>query len=318
MTKSIEYFEQAVTKDASYALAYAGLADCYNLLGYYGLRSPRESFRRAKQAALRALHLDDSLVEAHVSMGFANAVYEWDWVAAEREFRRAIEIKPDYSTAHQWYGEYLAGQGRDVEAQAELRRAQELDPLSVITHAASGLVLYFGHHYEDAIVQLQKAVELDNNFWPAHWLLGTTLAIMQRYQDAIVQIETAQSLSGGNPRMLGELGFVHAVSGNRSALQTVLSQLRRLSKERYVSSFNLAMIAAGRGLMDEALDALHRSCKERTWDIAYLNHDPKLDSLRTDPRFGALLKQIGHKKKGSYIDSVHILQGSKLATNRNS
>ena len=297
LKRAIEYFRQAIAQDPSYALAYAGLADCYNLLDYYGLQPPGESFPKAKEAGLQALRLDDSLAEAHVSMALLNAVYEWNWTAAEQEYKRAIEINPNYATAHQWYAEYLCAMGRDAAAQAEIAQALELDPLCLSANAARGAILYFGRYYTQAIAQLEKTLELDSNFWPAYWIFLWALVATERYQDALAQIEKAQAFSAGNARILGEIGFVQAACGNRSAAQRILVQLRELSKRTYVSSFNLAVIAAARDQKDEAFDALHRACEERSWDITYLNRDPKLDLLRADPRFVALVQKIGLNKK---------------------
>jgi DNA-binding winged helix-turn-helix (wHTH) protein/tetratricopeptide (TPR) repeat protein len=297
LKRAIEYFQKALAQDPSYAVSYAGLADCYNLLGYYGLQPPGESFPKAKEAGLQALRLDDSLAEAHASMALFNSVYQWDWATAEREYKRAIEINNNYPTAHQWYAECLSAMGRDAEAQAEVKRALDLDPLSLSANAASGLILYFGNRYAQAVAQLEKTLELDANFLPARWFLAWTLVAMRRYQDALAQLEEAEALSPDNARTLGELGFVQAARGNRSTVQRILVQLRELSRRTYVSSFSLAIIAAASDQKDEAFDALNRACEERNWNVSYLNRDPKLDSLRSDPRFAALARKIGLYKQ---------------------
>jgi DNA-binding winged helix-turn-helix (wHTH) protein/TolB-like protein/Tfp pilus assembly protein PilF len=292
LKKGIEYFEQATEKDPSYALAYAGLADCYNLLSYYSVLPPKDSFPKAKAAALKALEFDSHLAEAHTSLALARMVYDRDWAGTESSYQRAIELSPNYATAHQWHAEYLAAMGRSEEAIQEIKRAQELDPLSLIINAAAGFVNYYARRYDQAIEQLQKMQELDPNFWPAHWFLGWSYLSQRRYEEAIDEFKQAKALSGESTGMRIELAHAYAVSGQRGEAQRIIGELMEQSKQSYVSPYGIAMIYVGLGEKDEAFTWLRKAYQERTWDLVYLKVDPKLDSLRTDPRLTDLLRQL--------------------------
>jgi TolB-like protein/Tfp pilus assembly protein PilF len=191
LTKGIEYFEKAITKDPGYALAYAGLADCYNVISHYGAVPPKASVPKAKIAAIKALEIDDALVEAHTSLAFALYNYDFAWLAAEKEFQRAIALNPNYATAHHWYAIYLATRGRLEEAIAEMQRARELDPLSLIINTEVGWMLYFGRHYNQAIEQYQKTLEMDPSFAVAHWGLGLAYQQKAMPQEAIAEFQKA-------------------------------------------------------------------------------------------------------------------------------
>jgi tetratricopeptide (TPR) repeat protein len=293
LKKGIEYFEQATEKDPSYALAYAGLADCYNLLSYYSVLPPKDSFPKAKAAALKALEFDSHLAEAHTSLALARMVFDRDWVGTESSYQRAIELSPNYATAHQWHAEYLAAMGRSEEAIQEIKRAQELDPLSLIINAAVGFVHYYARRYDQANEQLQKMQELDPNFWPAHWFLGWSYLAQRRYEEAIGEFEQAKALSGESTGMKIELAHAYAVSGRRGEAQKIVGELMERSKQSYVSPYGIATIYVGLGEKDQAFIWLQKAYQERTWDLVYLKVDPKLDSLRADPRLTDLLRQLG-------------------------
>ncbi len=293
LRKAAEYFTEAIARDPSFALAYAGLAESYCLFDYYSVVPANQSYPKAKAAALRALALDPELAEPHVALGLVNVVYEWNWAGAEKEYRRAIELNPNYATGHQWYGEYLAAMGRDKESQSEMQRALELDPLSLIGNSAAGLSFYFGHHYDESIARIGKSLELDKDFWPAHWFLGWSLLAEHHNKDAIGHMEQARIVSGNNTRALAELAHAQAMAGNRAEAQRMLEQLKAQSNRSYVSPFGLALIASALGMDNEAFSWLDRAADAHTWDIIYLNRDPKLDSLRDDPRFHALSRRVG-------------------------
>jgi DNA-binding winged helix-turn-helix (wHTH) protein/TolB-like protein/Tfp pilus assembly protein PilF len=293
LRKAAAYFTQASEKDPSFALAYAGLADSYCLFDYYSVLPANQSYPKAKDAALKALSLDPGLAQPHVALGLVDVVYEWNWGEAEREYQQAIDLNPNYATAHQWYGEYLAAIGRDQESQTEMQKALNLDPLSLIGNSAAGLGFYFGHHYDQSIERIRKSLELDNDFWPAHWFLGWSLLAAHQNKDAIGHMEQARIVSGNNTRALAELGYAQAMAGNRAQARRVYEELKAESNRTYVSPFGLALIAAAMGLNNEAFNWLDRAADEHTWDIIYLNRDPKLDSLRSDPRFHALAKRVG-------------------------
>jgi DNA-binding winged helix-turn-helix (wHTH) protein/TolB-like protein/Tfp pilus assembly protein PilF len=292
LKKGIVYFEQATEKDPSYALAYAGLADCYNLLSYYSVLPPKDSFPKAKAAALKALEFDSHLAEAHTSLGLAKTVFDRDWAGAESSYKRAIELSPNYATAHQWYAEYLAAMGRSEEALQEIKRAQELDPLSLIINAAAGFVDYYSRRYDQAVEQLQKMQELDPNFWPARWFLGWSYLAERRYEEAIEEFKQAVALSGESTGMKIELAHAYAVSGRKGEAEKMIGELMEQSKQSYVSPYGMAVVYVGLGEKDQAFTWLQKAYQERTWDLVYLKVDPKLDSLRGDPRLADLLRQL--------------------------
>jgi len=197
--QSIQYFEQAIETDPTYALAYAGLADSYDILGTYEFVPPREAYPKAKEAAEKALELDDSLAEAHTALAFVHNVYDWDWRRAEREFKRALELNSNYATGHHWYGAFLINRGQFAEAEAELERAEHLDPLSLIIVAEAGEPYYFSREYDKAIAHYQKALQLDENFWAAHFFLGMAFEQKHDFTQAVSELQAAVKLSGGSP-----------------------------------------------------------------------------------------------------------------------
>jgi len=288
--KAIESFQQAIDQDPGYALAYAGLADCHNLLGNYEIVSPQESFPRAESAALRALELDETLAEAHASLGWPK-MSQWRWQEAGREFQRAIELNPGYGMAHLWYGYYLSSVGRLDEALAERRRAQEVDPLSLIINAALGDSLHLAGRSDEAIEQLRKTLELDPNFAPAHLRLSLALVHKSRYEEAIAEAEKAVTLSGGNPRYLGFLGYAYGVGGRRQDAERVLDQLQEQSSQGYVSAYSRAFVYLGLGSKENAFGWLERAYQARD-PGHFLKVNPLFDPLRDDPRFTDLLRRM--------------------------
>ncbi len=295
LKKSVQYFEQAIALDSNYALPYAGLSDAYGLLaaaGYTALR-PREALPKAKEAALKALHLDSSLAEAHASLAYVKWVYEWDWAGAESGFRRAIELNPRYATAHQWYAEYLATMGRLDEAVAEIQRAREAEPLSLIVNTAVAEILYLAKRYDQAIEQCQKTLELEPNFSLAHFHLGRAYLQKGMYAEAISAFQRARSLSGHGPGMLMVLGHAYARAGKRAEALKALDELKELSKRRYVPAIYIAAIYAGLDEKDQALSWLDKAYEERSDYLVYLKVDPMADSLRASSRFQALLQRVG-------------------------
>jgi tetratricopeptide (TPR) repeat protein len=230
LQRAAEYFQQAIDKDPSYALAWAGLADCYAVYGFYGVLPPKEANPKAKEAAIRALALDDTLAEAHATLAFVKTSYDWDWPSAEREFKRAIELNPNYATAHQWYSNLLDGTGRVDEAIAEAKRAQEADPVSPIISTATGQALYFARRHDQAIEPLRKALEMDPSFWLAHRLLAMVYEQSGRYEEAIAEGQKALSLTEGAPSGLAVLGHAYAAAGRRADAQKVVTELKDLSK----------------------------------------------------------------------------------------
>jgi serine/threonine-protein kinase len=293
LKKGIEYFRRAIEKDSNYALAYTGLADCYNSLSRFGWLSPDEAMPKAKEAAEKALEIDANLAEAHNSRAFVAENYEWLWSVAEREYKRAIELNPNYATAHQWYGEYLATIGRFEEGLEQLKQAEQLDPLSLIINSDLGLPYFFARQYDRAIEQWQKTVELDPEFWLAHYALALVYEQKGMYSEAITESKRALNLFSDGPWVLAGLGHIYALSGKRDEAYQILDELMERAKKSYISPFDLALIHAGLGEKDEAITWLEKAYEERNQWLTWLKVEPRLDALRTDPRFIDLVRRVG-------------------------
>jgi TolB-like protein/Flp pilus assembly protein TadD len=293
LKKSIDYFNQAIAKDAGYALAYAGLADAYALLSVYAAAPPGDAFPKAKAAAQKALELDNTLAEAHTSLAETLAIYDFDFARAIAEFKRAIELNPNYATAHHWYGRGpLMALGRFNKAIAEVKRSVELDPLSMINNADLGQTYYMAHRYDEAVDQLRKTVEIEPGFYYAHSDLGKALQVRGDLAGAIAEFQKARELND-DPFSLGLLGNAYGVSGKTAEALKILDQLEQISKQRYVAFYSFALVHLGLGHKDEALRWLEKSYQERAGvDVISIPHDPLLAVLHGDPRFEALAEKI--------------------------
>jgi len=291
--KATTYFEQSIGKDPNNPLAYDGLADCWLALGWYGYLSPKETFPQAKAAAMKALELDATLAEAHTSLAFAIMNYDWDWSAAEREFRKAIELNPNYANAHHWYADYLSAVGRHDQAVIESKRALELDPVSPIINAWLGWRYFFARQYDLAIEQYLKTLEMDPMFVPAHFVLGQGYEQKSMPEKAIDELKKAVSLSGGSSLYLGSLAHAYASAGKRGEAEMLLRQMNDRAQHSYVPPFDIAIIYAGLGQKDQAVLWLEKGCQERSAWMVWLKVDPRLDVLRSDPRFQGLLRRVG-------------------------
>jgi TolB-like protein/Tfp pilus assembly protein PilF/predicted Ser/Thr protein kinase len=291
--KAIEYFKESIEKDPSYALAYAGLADCYHVPA--NPLPPREKMPLAKAAAKKALQLDDTLVEAHATLARVLFVYDWDWTAAEKEFKRAIELNPRYAPAHQWYGSYLSATGRFHEADAEQKRALELEPLSLVINFEVALASYFSRNYDLAIDQFQKTLELDQNFPPPLAYLPAAYEQNGKFDEAIVGLQRAISLTSGPYKILAmaSLGHVYAVSGRKTEAHKILAELQKLSEHGYVPAHDVALIYAGLSERNKAFAWLDKAYEEHSFSLGHLKVEPRFDPLRSDPRFADLLRRIG-------------------------
>ncbi len=295
LNKGIEFFQQAIDLDPAYAPAYAGLADAYNTLANRGYISPKDGWPKARAAARRALALDDSLGEAHASLAFGAFYYDWDWAGAETECRRAVELNPNYATVHHWYSHYLIAMGREAESLAESQRALELDPLdlSIVIHL--GWHYYMVRRYDPTLRQLQAALEMDPNFPLAHIHLGFYYEQTGKFDQAIAAFQKAINLAPGSTEPLAGLGHAYAVAGRRADARKVLEQLQEFSKQRYVSAFDIAVIYAGLGDKEQAFAWLDKAYEEHASGfsgLVYLAVEPRLDPLRADPRFQALLRRM--------------------------
>ena len=290
LNKGIEYFQQAIAKDPTYALAYSGLADCYNALATNNFVAPKEAFPKAKEAAQKALEIDDTLAEAHTSLAYIKTMYDWDWSGAEREYQRAIALNPAYATAHQWHGSALREIGRLEEAIAEAKTALELDPLSLPANRESELESFYARQYDQAIEQDRKTLELDPNFTPALDDLGLAYVEKSMYKEGIAEFEKELAISPGNALALSDLGYDYAVAGRRADAQKVLDQLNALSKQKYVVARYRAKIYAGLGQKDKAFEWLEKGFEER--NLIGIRVEPRYDPLRSDPRFADLLRRM--------------------------
>ena len=293
LLKSLEYFQRAIELDPNYARGYAGLADSYNLLADYGALAPSEALPKAQAAARKALELDDSLAEAHASLGWTSMVYAWDWASSEREFQRALQLDPGYAPAHQWRAYLLRVSGRPAEALAEAQRAAELEPSSLIIHSIVGWHHYLARQYEPALRQFQKTLDMDPNFARVHSYLGWTYLQQQKFDQAIAELEKARELSGSSPARLAELGHAYAVAGRRPQALKVLAELTALARNRYVEPDLIALIYAGLGDKEQAFRSLENAYEGHSVKLVLLKVDPRMDPLRSDPRFQELAKKIG-------------------------
>ncbi len=293
LQRGIEFFQQAIDKDPTYALAYTGIADSYSLLGHYGFLPPREACPKAKEAAEKALEIDDKLAEAHTSLGRIKMHYDWDWDAAERELKKALELKPNYSTAQEWYSLYLMIMGRFDEAIKVAKQALELHPLSLIINAVLGGIYYFAGKNDEAIEQFQKTIEIDSKFSLTYLFQSGALAAQNRVEEAIESLKKLVFITAGSPFAMGYLGAGFAVAGQKDEAHKMLDQLNELSKKKYISPFYIAMIYVGLGDKDKLFEYLEKACEEKESFLAFINTWPLFDSLRSEPKFKAILKKMG-------------------------
>src|SRR6266513_3504729 len=288
----IKYFQKAIYLDPNYPQAYAGLADCYIMMANWGFMPPAEAYHNAEVDARKGLALDDHLAEAYTSLAYATLLYDWDWTGAEQKFRRAIELNPNYATAHHFYSIYLMAAGRHAEAQAEIRRAQELDPFSLIINSVVGWIYYEGRRYDQAIQQCEKTVELDPNYAPTLLDLGNIYLRTGDYKKAIAQFERARAVAGGKSIVLSYLAQVRALSGDRAGAQKILYQLEKPAPPMFVSTWDLALIHLALGDKEKALSFLEKAVDQHVGWVVRLGVDPALDTLRVEPRFKALQQRV--------------------------
>ena len=295
LQKGLQFFQQAVEKDPGYALAYVGVADSYYVLASaaYDVLSPREAMPKAKAATLKALELDPALGEAHASLAQVLANYDWDFPAAEKEFKRAFELNSGYPTAHDFYAIYLMGMGREEEAIAEERRALELDPLSLIFRHRLARALGFAHRYDEGIAEERRIIEMDPSFYPSHAVLGWFLLVKGNKEEALAEVRKGLEISRGALFALAWLGNFEARTGNRAEAIKILDRLTQLSKQRYIPAYYFATVYAGLDQKDQAFAWLEKAYQERSDSLVLLKVREELASLRSDPRFADLLRRIG-------------------------
>ena len=289
--QAIECFERALAHDPRYALAYSAIANCYGRLVWFSAMPPLEAGPKAKDAATRALEIDPNLGEGHASMALVRFWYEWNWLEAEREFRRATELRPNYAEGHNWYAAYLNVMGRFREAAAEQKLAEELDPLSLTIAMNAADPHYFARRYDPAIESLKLVLRREPRFSAAHFNLGRVCAQNGMYEEAIAAFESAAQLSG-NRQASAALAFAHARAGRITEARKILADVQQLAVLHYLPSPQLALIHLGLGETDQALDRLEQGFEERSYWMIYLKADPVYNDLRAHPRFIRLLERL--------------------------
>lgn len=290
--KAVDYFGRSVENDSSYALAYVGLADCYLMLPLYGDLPTKEFTLRAKSAISKALEVDEQLPEAYASLAKIKEWIEWDWKGAERDYRRSIELNPNYATAHHWYAISLTIVGRLDEAIAETRKAIEMDPLSLIIKSTLGDESYFKREYDRAIEQYSSALELDESFGEAHLWLAKCYRQKGMLAEAVSELEKAAALEGNSARILGELGNAYAMAGNKTKAREILGMILDRSRHGLSVNYPVASIYYGLGDKERAFESLEQAYQQGEIGIRYLKIDPAWQSIRSDDRCRALLKKM--------------------------
>ena len=298
LEKALEYFQEAIENDPTYALAYSGLADTYIVLADNGIIPASEAFPKAKAAAMKALEIDDSLAEAHISLAaiMESGLYDWDFAGAKKEYQRAIDLKPGYATAHQWYALHLSFLGRHEEAIVEILRARELDPLSPRINANVGQLFFFARKYDRALEELKKSTEIFPEHLSNYFLTGWVYAQIGRYEDAISSYEHGYELSGRSGELSTFIAYIYALSGKRSEARKRLNNIIEYAKQNFVSPIGLASVYVGLGEKEEAFSWLEKGYSEKDAQLSYLKVNPVFDPLRSEPRFMALLKKVGLDK----------------------
>lgn len=292
LQKGIVAFQRATEIDPNFALAFSGLADSYTTLGYLGYISPTQAFPVAKNYALRALQLDPSLAEPHASLGYDKFYFDWDWIGAEAEFKRAIELDDRYATAHQWYSIYLASAGRPDEALKEIHLARERDPLSLSINTDIGFHYYYNRQYDQAIKQLKMVLEMKKDFPLAHFWLGRCYQEIGKYDEALAEYKQVEDAFHGWVVPITAIGFVNARTGRKAEAEKLLTGLDQVSKRKFVSSYGVALVYAGGGQKDQAFAWLEKAFDERSNWLVWLKLDPRWDVLRSDARFDRLIERM--------------------------
>ena len=292
-SKAIESFQQAVDLDPRYAAAYAGLADCFDTLGWYGALPAGEAYRKAHVAAMQALQIDDRLAEAHAALAYAKHFYEWNWEEIEKGYQRALELDSNYVTAHHWYALFLTSMGRFGEALTQMDSALDLDPFSLVINSHLGWILYFARLSERAVKQLQETVQMDPQFAIGRYFLGMAYEQCRQYDAAIKEFEAARAFGGEHPGPIAYLIHASGLAGKMSQAKRYLEELKNAASRRHVSPYFLAVAHVGMGEIETAFAWLEDAYRERSGWLVNLNIDPAIDPLRSDPRFKDLLRRVG-------------------------
>ena len=285
--KSIDYFQRAIQADPNYALAYAGLADSYTLAGSYGysILPPKEAMPKAEAAATKALAIDDSLAEAHASLGYIKLIYDWDWAGSEQEFKRSIALNPVYDTAHHWYSHELVALGCKDEAMAEARRALEISPSDTVMNEHMGWTYLMERDYDHAIQSARKAIEMEPDFLLAHRVLGLAYQYKGQHEEATAEFARGVEIAHGDPVAKAYLARSYAAAGHKDEATQILNELVQLSTKQYVPPLEIALTYVALGRSDEAFEWLHKAADERASALVYLKVNQAFDPIRSDPRF---------------------------------
>jgi len=291
--RSVDDFREALKIDPNYALAYAGLADSYLILAEFTYLPPKDSYPLAREWAKKAVEIDDSLAEAHSSLASIFENYDWDWKAADAEYRRSIELNPNYSTARTWYAQALVRRGETDEALRQIDLARNIDPLSLSLETIAGRILYFGKRYPEALTRLHKAVDLDPSFSAAHLALGQTYEQMGKVNEALDEFHKAEAIEPQSSLIAAALGHCLAIAGRRAEAEAIANRLEKQSKESYISPGNLAIVYAGLNDRERAINYLKLASDERSSWITFLTVEPRFDNIRTDSRFKNFVTKSG-------------------------
>jgi tetratricopeptide (TPR) repeat protein len=293
LQKSVDYFQQALEKDPGFALAHAGLADSYGLLGFFDLVPPAEAMPKAKDSAMRALEIDGNLAEAYAALANVLKVYDHDWAGAERRYRQALQLNPNYVHGYRGYAALLAAVGRFEESTSQIRRAHELDPLSVVVSMEMAWNFFIAREYDRAIEQALRVTHLEPEFPSAQYILGLAREQKGRFRDARAALERSLAASSGHASGPASLGHLFGLNGHREEALRMLDELNRLEANGHVAPFWHAILYAGIGDRDAAIGHLERSYAQSDVWLVWLNTDPRLDSLRADSRFQELIRRVG-------------------------
>jgi len=292
LKRAIEAFECAVEADPRFAVAHSGLADCYATLGYLSHLAPVEAFPIANRHAMKALELEESHAEAHSSLGFVKLYFEWDWLAAEAEFQRAIALNSGHAQSHEWYSIYLLAAGRPADAFREIEAARGYDPLSLSINSDLGFHHYYTGQYDEAIKQLQFVIELNESFAPAHLWLGRTYQELGRFDDALAEFQQVEEILPQWPVSIAARGFVAGAAGRTGEAKAILKELETLAARKFVTSYGVALVHAGLGENEAAFAWLNRAFSERSNWLVWLRLDPRWKGLRSDKRFAGLVGRM--------------------------
>ncbi|HLN02661.1 MAG TPA: winged helix-turn-helix domain-containing protein [Bryobacteraceae bacterium] len=302
LRKGIEYFERAIQRDQNYALAYTGLADSFGLLGFMGLAPAADVMPKAKEAARRAIAIDEGLAEAHASLAGVFKNYDWDWAGAEREYAKALELNPKYANGHRMFASYLAALGRTEQSLRESRLALELDPFSLPIHVEVAYNLYMGRDYERALEEALRTLDLEPQFAPAQSILGWIYEQQGRHTQAMETAERARELSAGHPASVASLSHILMAAGREQQASELLVKLEELARSQHVSPFWMAVAYTGAGKTTMALEELYKAYEQHDVMLVWLGTEPRFDPLRREPRFTELLQRIGLSPSA---DSAH-------------